>query len=88
MRSSLVDHGVPPRDVFEDHAGFDTWDTMQRARMIFGVGDAVVVTQGFHMPRSLYLADAAGIHATGFTTDLHRTGSRARRAIFARFSPA
>ncbi len=74
MRRSLVDHGVPPRDVFEDHAGFDTWDTMQRARMIFGVGDAVVVTQGFHMPRSLYLADAAGIRATGFTTDLHPYG--------------
>ena len=47
--------GVPPRVIFEDHAGFDTWATMVRARGIFGVRDAVVVTQGFHMPRALYL---------------------------------
>lgn len=74
MRKALVADGVRPRDVFEDHAGFDTWATMVRARSIFGVRDAVVVTQGFHMPRALYLADAAGIEATGLTADLHRWG--------------
>ncbi len=74
MRRALVRGGVAPQDVFEDHAGFDTWDTMQRARSIFGVRDAVIVTQGFHMPRSLYLAHAAGIDATGLTTDLHPYG--------------
>jgi SanA protein len=74
MRKALVRDGVAPRDVFEDHAGFDTWDTMMRARSIFGVRDAVVVTQGFHMPRALYLADAAGIHATGLTADLQGWG--------------
>ena len=47
---------------------------MVRARGIFGVDDAVVVTQGFHMPRALYLADAAGIDATGLTADLHPWG--------------
>jgi len=74
MRKALVRHGVPPRDIFEDHAGFDTWATMVRARGIFGVQDAVVVTQDFHMPRALFLADEAGIHATGLTSDLHRYG--------------
>jgi SanA protein len=74
MRKALVADGVRPADVFEDHAGFDTWATMVRARGIFGVRDAVVVTQGFHMPRGLYLADAAGIEATGLTADLHRWG--------------
>jgi SanA protein len=74
MRKSLVAAGVPPRVIFEDHAGFDTWATMVRARGIFGVRDAVVVTQGFHMPRALYLADAAGIDATGLTADLHPYG--------------
>ena len=74
MRKALVADGVRPRDVFEDHAGFDTWATMVRARSIFGVRDAVVVTQGFHMPRALYLADAAGIEATGLTADLHEWG--------------
>src|SRR4051794_16425372 len=74
MRKALVADGVPPRVIFEDHAGFDTWATMVRARGIFGVEDAVVVTQGFHMPRALYLADAAGIEATGLTADLHEWG--------------
>jgi SanA protein len=47
---------------------------MVRARAIFDVRDAVVVTQGFHMPRALYLADAAGIEATGLISDLHPYG--------------
>lgn len=74
MRKQLVRDGVPPRVIFEDHAGFDTWATMVRAHSIFGVRSAVVVTQGFHMPRALYLADQAGLKATGFTSDFHDYG--------------
>ncbi len=80
MRKALVAAGVSPADVFEDHAGFDTWATMVRARSIFGIRDAVVVTQGFHMPRALYLADAAGIEATGLTADLHEWGFQGRKS--------
>jgi SanA protein len=80
MRKALVNRGVTPRDIFEDHAGFDTWQTMVRARSIFGVRSAVVVTQGFHMPRALYLADAAGIDATGLTADLHQWGYQGRKS--------
>jgi SanA protein len=74
MRKALIADGVPPRDVFEDHAGFDTWQTMVRARNIFDVRHAVVVTQGFHMARALFLAGEAGIDATGLTSDLHQYG--------------
>jgi SanA protein len=80
MRKALVRDGVAPEDVFEDHAGFDTWATMVRARSIFGVRQAVVVTQGFHMPRALYLADAAGIDATGLTADLQGWGYQGRKS--------
>jgi len=80
MRKALVADGVAPRDVFEDHAGFDTWATMVRAREIFGVRDAVVITQGFHMPRALYLADEAGIEATGLNADLRPWGTQGRRS--------
>jgi SanA protein len=80
MRKALVADGVAPEDVFEDHAGFDTWATMVRAREVFGVRDAVVITQGFHMPRALYLADAAGIDATGLTADLHQWGYQGRKS--------
>jgi SanA protein len=80
MRKALVRAGVAPEDVFEDHAGFDTWATMVRARSIFGVRHAVVVTQGFHMPRALFLADEAGIDATGLTADLHTWGAQGRKS--------
>jgi SanA protein len=80
MRKALVAGGVPGRVVFEDHAGFDTWATMVRARNVFDVRSAVVVTQGFHMPRALYLAHEAGIDATGLTADLHQWGYQGRRS--------
>lgn len=80
MRRALVRDGVPPRVVFEDHAGFDTWSTMVRARKIFGVREAVVITQGFHMPRALFLADRAGIEATGLTSDLHPYGFQGKKS--------
>jgi SanA protein len=80
MRKALVADGVPGRVIFEDHAGFDTWATMVRARSIFDVHDAVVVTQGFHMPRALYLAQKAGIDATGLTADLHQWGYQGRKS--------
>ena len=74
MKDAMVEAGVPPKDVFTDHAGFNTWATMERAKKVFQVKDAIVVTQGFHMPRALYLADEAGLDATGVTSDLHSYG--------------
>lgn len=88
MRKALVADGVPGRVIFEDHAGFDTWATMVRARSIFNVHDAVIVTQGFHMPRALFLAHEAGIDATGLIADQHQWGYQGKkseiREIFSR----
>jgi SanA protein len=53
---------------------------MLRARSIFAVDEAVVVTQGFHMARALYLADAAGIEASGLVADLHPYGYQGRKS--------
>ncbi len=80
MRKALVRDGVAPADIFEDHAGLDTWATMVRARSIFNITDAVVVTQGFHMPRALYLAEEAGIHASGLLADQHHWGYQGERS--------
>jgi SanA protein len=80
MREALQRDGVPARDIFTDHAGFDTRATMVRARRVFGVRNAVVVTQGFHMPRALYLAREAGLQATGLTADVHDYGEQGRRS--------
>jgi SanA protein len=78
MRKALQAAGVPGRAIFTDHDGLDTWDSMVRARKVFGVHSAIVVTQGFHMPRALYLASQAGLDAHGFTADLHGYGEQGR----------
>jgi SanA protein len=74
MRRALQADGVPGSDIFTDHDGLDTWDSVVRARKVFGVRSAIVVTQGFHMPRALYLAKQAGLEAQGLTSDIHGYG--------------
>lgn len=69
MRSYLVAHGVPQRRIVTDYAGFDTWDSCARARRIFGVDRAVLVSQGFHVRRAVELCEAAGIDAYGVGVD-------------------
>lgn len=65
----LVSQGIPEADIYLDHAGFDTYSTMYRARAIFGVTSAIIATQGYHLPRSLFLAQAQGIDAVGYRAD-------------------
>lgn len=69
MRAYAVKRGVPDQHIFTDHAGFNTYDTMARARRVFLVNDAVVVTNGFHLDRSVFLARSAGIRAQGVAAD-------------------
>jgi SanA protein len=70
MLQYCLDRGVPDEDVFTDHAGFDTYDTMSRARDVFKVTDALVVTQDFHLPRAVYIARTLGLDATGVVADI------------------
>jgi vancomycin permeability regulator SanA len=65
MRAYLTTHGVPRSAVVTDYAGFDTWDSCVRARKVFGVRTAALVTQDFHVPRAISLCRAAGIDAYG-----------------------
>ena len=74
MRRALLRDGIPPEDLFTDHAGFDTWDSAQRARKVFGVRSVVVVTQDFHMARALYAARHAGLDASGYSADRRKYG--------------
>ncbi|MEU1289072.1 ElyC/SanA/YdcF family protein [Kitasatospora sp. NPDC005856] len=63
MYTYLIQHGVPEDRVVRDYAGFDTWDSCTRARRIFGVDHAVLVSQDFHVRRALALCEAAGIRS-------------------------
>jgi vancomycin permeability regulator SanA len=65
MRRLAIQGGVPPAQVTVDYAGFDTSDSCVRARRIFGVDEAVLVTQGFHIRRAIFLCRRAGLDAVG-----------------------
>ena len=69
MAKWLCNRGVPEVDIFLDHAGFRTLDSMVRASEVFGVREAVICTQAFHLPRSIFLARRSGIDAVGLVSD-------------------
>jgi SanA protein len=65
MQNALVARGVPATAITCDYAGFRTLDSMVRARRVFGLGKVTIVTDDWHLPRALFLADAAGMDAVG-----------------------
>lgn len=65
VRKYLLDAGIPAGDIFLDHAGFDTYSSMYRARDVFLADSATIVTQDFHLPRSVYIARHLGMEAYG-----------------------
>jgi vancomycin permeability regulator SanA len=72
----LVDHGVPAERIALDHAGFDTYDSCARARRVFGVTTAIVVTQSYHIDRAVALCRHLGVDATGVGDDTVRAYRR------------
>jgi vancomycin permeability regulator SanA len=69
MRAYLTKRGVPDRQIVSDYAGFDTWDSCVRARKIFGVHEAVLISQTFHIRRAVALCRAAGVRSYGVGVD-------------------
>ncbi|MFI9207238.1 vancomycin high temperature exclusion protein [Streptomyces sp. NPDC053253] len=65
MRAYLAERGVPEERIVSDYAGFDTWDSCVRAKKVFGVDRAVLVTQDFHIKRAVALCGRAGVDAYG-----------------------
>ncbi|MFF5444758.1 vancomycin high temperature exclusion protein [Streptomyces sp. NPDC012888] len=72
MRRYLTAHGIPDDRIVSDYAGFDSWDSCVRAKRIFGVDRAVLISQGFHIRRAVALCGAAGVDAHGVgVADVH-----------------
>ncbi len=69
MRQYALKLGVLDSDIVLDYAGRRTYDTCYRAKEIFGVNSSILVTQGFHLPRALFLCNAFGINAVGVNAD-------------------
>lgn len=81
MKNYLVDKGVPEEVVYKDHAGFSTYESVYRAKAIFGVERMIIVTQGYHLYRSLYLADDRGIDAVGVDATVREYYGQAGRDL-------
>ena len=77
MRDYAISLGVPADDIVLDYAGWRTYDTCYRARDIFDIKDAILVTQGFHLPRAIYTCNNLGVSANGVPADrrVYRRGS-------------
>ncbi len=70
VRNYLLEKGIPDADIYLDHAGFDTYSTMYRARDIFQVRSVIIVTQSFHLPRAVFIARALGLDAYGVSAGI------------------
>lgn len=81
MKNFALAAGVRGKDIFLDHAGFSTYESMYRAREIFMVKSIIVVTQTYHEYRSLYDASRLGMKAAGVSSDQKRYGGQLMRDI-------
>ena len=79
MKNYAVENGVPSENVFMDHAGFSTYETMYRAKEIFESDKVVIVTQEYHLYRALYIAEQLGIDAYGVSSDFHNYAGQTMR---------
>jgi vancomycin permeability regulator SanA len=88
MKRFAIDAGIESSDVFMDHAGFSTYESIYRAKEIFGADRIIIVTQEYHLYRALYIARGLGIEAYGVESD-YRTYQnqmkRELREVLARF---
>ena len=71
MKQTAIGLGVDSSDVFMDHAGFSTYETVYRAKEIFGAKRVVIVTQQYHLYRAVYIAKQLGLEAYGVNSDFH-----------------
>lgn len=69
MKQYAIDNGVPSVDIFMDHAGFSTYDSIYRARDIFKVKKMIIVTQEYHLYRALFIANKLDVNAHGVPSD-------------------
>lgn len=82
----LFGQGIPAEDIFLDHAGFDTYDSVYRARDVFQAESVIIVTQAYHLPRALYIAKGLGVDAAGVSADLRAYGGQERRDFREKFA--
>lgn len=81
MKQFAMDKNIPSEDIFMDHAGFSTYESLYRAKEIFQAKTIIIVTQNYHLPRALYLAKALGLNAYGISADKQRYRGQGYRNV-------
>ncbi len=81
MRAFALEQGVKAEDIFLDHAGFSTYDSVYRAKNIFGAENIIIVSQKYHLYRALYIAKKLDVKAAGISADLNTYGGQLKRDI-------
>ena len=71
MKQFAIDRGIPSEDVFMDHAGFSTYESIYRAKEIFQTDKILIVTQEYHLYRALHIANQLGVEAYGVSSNYH-----------------
>ena len=69
MKNYAIEKGIPSENIFMDHAGFSTYESIYRAKDIFEAKKVVIVTQEYHLYRALYIANQLGLEAYGVGAD-------------------
>ena len=81
MKQYAIDQGVPSADVFMDHAGFSTYESLYRAKEIFQTEKIIIVTQEYHLHRALYIANRLGLEAYGVSANYRAYSGQLNRDI-------
>ncbi|MBR6697268.1 MAG: YdcF family protein [Lachnospiraceae bacterium] len=87
MKNYAIDKNIVSEDIFMDHAGFSTYESIYRAKEIFGADKIIIVTQAYHLYRALYIADKLGVEAYGVAAagdDYVGQANRDTREVLAR----
>jgi len=71
MEDYLLQTGIPAKDIMVDGQGYRTYESCSRAKNVFNISQAILVTQNFHLPRALYLCNVMGVQSVGVSADLH-----------------
>ena len=79
MKNYAIENGVLSENVFMDHAGFSTYETVYRAKEVFEADKVIIVTQEYHLYRALYIAEQLGVEAYGVSSDLNTYAGQSMR---------
>ncbi len=81
MKQYALAAGIASQDVFMDHAGFSTYESLYRLKAVFGGRRVIIVTQQYHLYRALYIANALGLEAYGVSADYRSYAGQAYRQV-------